>query len=405
MIASVGGDREAVWRAVQSGTSGVKRLRGVPAVPDGLLLGATVTLPSAANRAIKNIPLCLIAAQEALADADCRPAELDRDRFGCAVSAHMGDTRFVVEQLNRTDLMDPEQPPWWEQWFPNAACAAIARHFGLYGPRICHSTACSSGLIDILCAVRAITDGQCDIALAGSSEAIHPLFAAGFYRMGVLAMHEDPTCAARPFDRNRCGFVMGEGAAMLVLERLGHARARGASIYAEIVAGHILADAFHVTGLDTESEALAELIRITLHRGGIRPGDIGYVNAHGTGTRQNDATETRGIRRAMGPAAETLCASSTKSMLGHLVNASGSVELAITALALRDGFVPPTINLTDPDPACDLDYIPLVGRKVSYEHALKVSLAFGGHLAAVAIRRWDAAASGREPMPVAEPAR
>jgi len=379
-------------------------LRGVPAVPDGLLLGATVTLPDPTNKALKNIPLCLIAAEEALADAGCRPAELNRDRIGCAVSGHMGDTAFVLEQLDRTDLLEPGQPPWWKQWWPNAACATVARHFGLFGPRICHSTACSSGLIDILSGVRAITDGQCDMVLAGSSEAIHPLFAAGFYRMGVLAIHEEPARAARPFDRNRSGFVMGEGAAMLVLERLGHARARRARIYAEIVGGHMLADAFHVTGLDAESEALAELIRITLRHGRIAPCDVGYVNAHGTGTRQNDATETRGIRRAMGPAADSLCASSTKSMLGHLVNASGSVELAITALALRDGFVPPTINLTDPDPECDLDYIPLIGRQIAVEHALKISLAFGGHLTAVAIRRWNAAGSGREPEPVALPA-
>lgn len=243
----------------------------------------------------------------------------------------------------------------------------------------------------MLQAIRAIRDGQCDLALTGSSEAIHPLFAAGFYNMGVLADHVDPTQACRPFDLARNGFVMGEGAAMFVLERLGHARERGAAIYAEVLGGRILGDARHVTTLDATSDALVELIRSTLRISGVASRDIAYVNAHGTGTQQNDLAESRGIRAALGRAADSVCVSANKSMLGHLVNASGSVELAITALALRDGFAPATLNLTHPDPACDLDYIPLVGRVRPLEHALKLSIAFGGHLAAVVLRRWTAA--------------
>jgi 3-oxoacyl-(acyl-carrier-protein) synthase len=263
-----------------------------------------------------------------------------------------------------------------------------------------HSTACSSGLVDILSAVRAIQDGQCDAALAGSAEFIHPLFAAGFHRMGVLAYHSDPQQACRPFDVQRQGFVMGEGAAIFVLERLSHALARRALIYAEILAGKVLADAYHVTGLDQESGALAHLISITLRRAGLQPHHVGYINAHGTGTQQNDLIEARGIRRSLGAAADTVSISATKSMLGHLVNASGSVELAITTLALRDGFLPPTLNLTHPDPECDLDCIPLVGRRLACEHALKLSIAFGGHLAAVALRRWSEASSSREPVTI-----
>jgi 3-oxoacyl-(acyl-carrier-protein) synthase len=155
-----------------------------------------------------------------------------------------------------------------------------------------------------------------------------------------------------------------------------------------------------VTGLDVESEALAMLISATLQRANLRPSDIGYINAHGTGTQQNDVMEVRGIRKAMGAAAETVCVSSTKSMLGHLVVASGSVELAITTLALRDGFAPPTMNLTHPDPECDLDCIPLVGRQQRFEHALKLSMAFGGHIVAIALRRWNAAESQRNARPL-----
>jgi 3-oxoacyl-(acyl-carrier-protein) synthase len=408
VIASIGRSREAVWQAVQQGHSGVRRLTGVTGIPDGMLLGATVDIEGEFPGQLKNIPLCRQTAAEALADARVHLAGIDRERFGCSIGAHMGDTGYVAERIRArskehgagsSDSQLPAGAPaqrvgsrlhWWQQWFPNTSCAMVARDYDLRGPRLSNSTACASGTIAILKAIRAIRDGQCDIALAGSSEAIHPLFAAGFYNMGVLADHVEPTEACRPFDRARTGFVMGEGAAMFVLERLSHARARGAAIYAEVLGGRILNDARHVTSLDANSDALTELIRGTLRTSGIAPRDIAYINAHGTGTQQNDVLESRGIRTAFGRVADSVCVSATKSMLGHLVNASGSVELAITALALRDGFAPPTLNLTEPDPECDIDCIPLVGRVRPLEHALKLSIAFGGHLAAVVLRRWTA---------------
>ena len=187
---------------------------------------------------------------------------------------------------------------------------------------------------------------------------------------------------------------------MLVVERLDHARRRGATIYAEVLGGNMLADAHHLTGIDVNSGSLTRLIDETLRRANLVPSDIDYISAHGTGTHQNDVAESRGIHRSFGPAANQVCVSSIKSMIGHLVNASGCVEIAITALALRDGFVPPTINLTDPDPACDLDCVPLVGRRRYAEHALKLSLAFGGHMAAVALRRWDTLGEARQATPL-----
>lgn len=394
LIASVGHDRESVWRAVQRGQSGVRNLRGMPGIPDDLLIAATVDIPLRHPGELKTITLLHHAAGEAIEDSHVRLDDVDRDRFACAISGHMGDTGFVIEQAGRHDLIDPHGVPWWQQWMPNTGCSSVANRFGLYGPRICHSTACASGLIDILAAVRAIEDGKADIALCGSGEGIHPLFAAGFHRMGVLAEHEDPTQACRPFDVRRSGFVMGEGAALFVIERLSHAMNRGAKIYAEIIGGRMQAEAHHVTGLDAESEALAYLISATLNDARLAPDEINYINAHGTGTQQNDLVETRGIRRALGPAADKIWVSATKSMLGHLVNASGSVELAITTLALRDGFAPPTVNLTDPDPQCDLDCIPLVGRPSRFQTALKLSVAFGGHLAAISLRRWNDAKTG-----------
>jgi 3-oxoacyl-(acyl-carrier-protein) synthase len=391
MIASVGNDRESVWQAVRSGQSGVKTLRGLDGIPDDSVIGATVDAEPEYLGQLKPITLCQRAAAEALDDAAIDWHDIDRDRFGCAISGHMGDTNWIASLFQRFDLIQPHLIPWWHQFMPNTACWLVANRYQLNGPRMCHSTACASGLIDILSAVRSIRDDQCDIALAGSAEGFHPLFAAGFRQMRVLAEHEDPTQACRPFDIDRCGFVMGEGAAMFVLERLSHARRRGAQIYAQLLGGKMIAEAHHVTGLDAESEALAYLINATLRDAHLTPENIGYINAHGTGTQQNDVVESRGIRRAFGRSADRTCVSATKSMLGHLVNAAGSVELAVTTLALRDGFVPPTINLHHPDPACDLDCIPLVGRNNLCEHALKVSVAFGGHMAATAIRRWDGA--------------
>jgi len=394
VIASVGHGREAVWQAVQQGHSGVRRLTGLPGIPDGLLIGAPVEIRSSRPGQLKVIDLCHQAAEEAMTDAEIDWNSIDRDRFGCAISGHMGDTLWVAEHLGLAHLLPRQQVPWWEQWLPNTGCSQVANRFGLGGPRLCHSTACASGMIDILSAVRAIRDNQCDIALAGSAEGFHPLFAAGFHQMRVLAHHHDPQRACRPFDATREGFVMGEGGAMFVLERLSHALSRGARIYAEIVGGKTLADAHHVTGIDLGSEPLAYLISATLDSADLRPSDIGYINAHGTGTLQNDIAETRAIRRALGSAANSVCVSANKSILGHLVNAAGSVELAMTTLAMRDGFVPPTLNLTRPDPECDLDCIPLVGRQKEFTCALKLSVAFGGHLAAIALRRWDDVETG-----------
>ena len=201
----------------------------MPDIPDDLLIAATVDVPLRQPGELKTITLQHIAAAEALEDGRVKLDALDLDRFACAISGHMGDTGFVVEQLRPEDV-DPTAVPWWQQWMPNTGCATVANRFGLRGPRICHSTACASGLIDILAAVRAIEDGQADIALAGSAEGIHPLFAAGFYRMGVLAHHEDPAQACRPFDSRRSGFVMGEGAAMFIVERLSHAVRRGTNL-------------------------------------------------------------------------------------------------------------------------------------------------------------------------------
>jgi 3-oxoacyl-(acyl-carrier-protein) synthase len=394
LVTAIGTTREATWRAVCRGQSGVRRITADDSAPAHLGIAALVDSVPRIPHQLKVIHLARLAADEAIADSGIQLDEMDGNRCGCAVSGHMGDWRWLRQRHGFGPESQPGDASNWEQFLPNSGCWNIATHYGLYGPRICHSTACASGLIDIMCAMRAIRDNQCDIALAGSAEGIDPLFAAGFQQMRVLADADDPTAASRPFDRRRSGFVMGEGAAMFVVERLAHAEARGARIYGEIVGGKMLADAHHMTGLDMESETLTHLLRETISRLDLDVSEIGYINAHGTGTPQNDLMETRGIRRALGRHADEVRVSALKSMIGHLVNASGSVELALTTLALRDGFLPPTINLTEPDPLCDLNYVPLIGQPRQVQTAIKLALAFGGHLVAVALRRWNDARTG-----------
>lgn len=394
MITSLGQDRESVWQSIQRGRSGVQRLHGLIGIPDDLLLGARADVELEFPGQLKSTALALKAASEAVADAGVDFDRVNLDRFACGISAHVGDTRVVEQQSRWAHLLGPTDVDWWEQYLPTTTSEVVANRFGLRGPRLCHSVACASGLVDVLQAVRQLRDDQADIALAGSAETIHPLFAAGFYQMRVLADHEDPTKACRPFNSDRCGFVMGEGAAMFVLERLSHAVDRGAKIYAEVVTGRMLAEAHHVTSLDDSSEPLARLITESLRAADIAPDELTYINCHGTGTLQNDVAESRGIRHALGSAAGKVSVSSSKSMLGHLVNAAGSVELAITTLALRDGFTPATLNLTDPDPECNLDCIPLVGRNRQFDYAMKLSVAFGGHLVSAVLRRWNDPVNG-----------
>ena len=398
MVTAVGVDRESSWRAVKAGRNGVRKLCDMPGIPDGLLLGATVEGIRPDRLGDRNYPIALAAAREALDDAQLDLDAMDRTRIAHSYGTCGGMTPWISEQYERRRHATAPYP-WWDNLLYSAVGGRTANEIGLFGPRLCNSTACATGAIATISGVRAIQDGQCDMAFVGATQTLHPILCAGFYNMRVLACGDDPASACRPFDAHRSGFVMGEGAATLVLERLSHARARRAPIYAEILGGTLLSDSTHVTDLSADSTPLVHLLNKTLRRSGLAPGDVSYINAHGTGTKQNDAMETRGIRTSFGAAANDLCVSTIKANLGHLVNAAGVVELAITALALRDGFAPPTVNLTTPDPDCDLDCVPLVGRRRKFEHALKISIAFGGHLAAIALRRWSGVGERCEPAP------
>lgn len=404
MVTSVGRNRESSWRAVKNGKNGVRQLVDVPGLPDGLLLAATVEDQPSDCRGDRNYPLALAAATEAVDDSELDLGDVDRTRVAASYGTCGGPTPWMAAEIQRRERKTAPVE-WWDNMYLASPAARVADDLDLLGPRMCNSTACATGTIAALNAYKAIRDGQCDKAVVYGAQTIHPILAAGFYNMRVLAKADDPAAACRPFDSNRSGFVMGEGGAALVLERLSDARARGARIYSEMLGGALVSDATHVTDLSVDSTPLTYLLGAMMKRARIAPRDVAYINAHGTGTKQNDAMETRGIRAAFGAAADELCISTIKANLGHLVNAAGVLELAITTMALRDGFAPPTVNLTHPDPECDLDCVPLIGRRRKFDHAVKISIAFGGHLAAIALRRWNGAGERCEVVDAAAPLR
>jgi 3-oxoacyl-[acyl-carrier-protein] synthase II len=381
MITPLAVGRDASWRLMKAGVSAIRRVRlvtgdevvGGPAPWNGH--GEQLISARAASMA-------LWATGEALQDARLDLDHLDRDRVGCVLGATGCPSLVALDYARRGEATH------WCNAHPNMVTATVARHFGLHGPTISPAAACATGLFAVLRGAQCIQDGYCDVVLAGSADASLDIFTvSGFRQLRVLAEDEtDPPRACRPFDRNRCGFVIGEGAAVFVLERLSHARRRDASIYAVLAGGVTGSDAYHVTGLNPDPGSIAWLIRQSLRRCHLSPSDVQYVNAHGTATKLNDLTEALAIRDAFGAAAERLKVSATKSMIGHLICAAGGVELAVTALAVRDGYIPPTANLKEPDPECALDCTPNEGQPCFIEGALKLSIAFGGHVGIAVLR-------------------
>ena len=266
----------------------------------------------------------------------------------------------------------------------------IAIMAGFQGMCTCPVTACAGGSNAVGDAFRHIRDGYAEVMLCGGAEAaITPLSIGGFTSMRALHVGDDPSRASIPFDAERSGFVMGEGAAVLMLEEYGHAMARGAKIYAEVVGYGATCDAYHITAPAPNGEGGARAMALALADAGASPEQVGYINAHGTSTPLNDSGETAAIKAVFGAHAAKLAVSSTKAMTGHMLGAAGAVEAIFTALVLRDGFLPATIHYQVPDPACDLDYIPNQGREQQVEYALSNSLGFGGHNACVLFKKWE----------------
>jgi len=344
-----------------------------------------------ARRLDRSTQFALSAAREAWADASI-DGTVDRDETGVVFGTGIGGITSLLASDKVLHAKGPNRvsPFTVPQLMPNAAAGQIAMSLKLRGPNFCTTTACAASNHAIGLAFRMIQSGEADAMVAGGTEsAFADIALVAFAQMTALStkFNDRPEQASRPFDGLRDGFVMGEGAAALILEERELALQRDARVYAELVGFGQSADAFHITAPSEDGSGAALAMRRALRSGGIDPTEVGYINAHGTSTPQGDVSETRAIRLAFGEHADRLAVSSTKSMIGHLFGAAGAVEGVATILALREGVLPPTINQTDPDPACDLDYIPNEARKADVEVAMSNGFGFGGHNAVVVFRR------------------
>ena len=338
----------------------------------------------------------LVATDEALRDAAIDPSTIapeTRERYGCILGTGIGGITGIEEQHHGLIEKGPRRvsPHFVPKIMANAVSGQVAIRHGLLGTCFTTSSACASAGHAMGMAWRAIQYGDADLVVTGGSEsATTPMSLAGFANMKALSSrNDDPAAASRPFDKDRDGFVMGEGCGILVFEELEHARRRGARIYAEVKGYGSTDDGHHITAPEESGRGPARAMREALRHAGLAPESVQYINAHGTSTPYNDAIETRALKLAFGEHAKSLAISSTKSMIGHLLGASAAVELVVTAMSVHRGVVHPTRNLVAPDPECDLDYIPREARELKVRNALSNSLGFGGHNVSICIGQVD----------------
>ncbi|GIV10062.1 MAG: 3-oxoacyl-[acyl-carrier-protein] synthase 2 [Fimbriimonadales bacterium] len=336
-----------------------------------------------ARRASRFIQFAIAATTLALHDSGLIINDANREQVGVLIGSGIGGIDYMDTQVRALDRHGPDRvsPFLPAMMISDMAAGMVSIHFGIKGPNLCAVTACSTGADSIGLAARLIEYGDAEVMLAGGAEAaIEPIGIAGFCAARAMSTrNDDPEHASRPFDAERDGFVMGEGAGVLVLESWEHAQARGAHIYAEILGYGMTADAYHITQPDPEGDGAMRAMRNALRNAGLQPTDIHYINAHGTSTRYNDAKETLAIKRLFGEYAYQLPISSTKSVTGHLLGAAGAVEAATCVLALQHQVIPPTINYEHPDPECDLDYVPNEPRPANLRCVMTNSFGFGGH--------------------------
>ncbi len=399
VLSPLGCGVEANWRALLAGRSGIGPITRF--ATEGMAVQIAGEIPDFDperwlerrdhKKTDRFIQYGLAAATMAMEDADLVVDEALAPRAGCIVGVGIGGLE-TIEHTMRTYLESGPRrlsPFFIPKLIGNLAPGWISMRFGLRGPNYAATSACASGTHAIGEAFRAIRDGYMDCAIAGGAEApLTPLGVLGFSVMRALSTRNDePERASRPFDRGRDGFVVGEGAGMLVLEEWQAAERRGARIHGEIIGYGASADAFHITQPAPEGRGAVDCMRAALADADIEPQAVGYINAHGTSTPFNDANETFAIKLVFGEHATRLAVSSTKSMTGHLLGAAGGVEAVYSILALREGLLPPTINYEDPDPDCDLDYVPGQARRAAIEVALSNSFGFGGTNASLVLKR------------------
>ena len=332
----------------------------------------------------------MAAAKQAVEQSGILSSDIDKERLGVYIGSGIGGIGTTIREHDRLNEKGPDMvsPFFVPMMIGNMAAGSVAIRFGAKGPTLPVITACATSTHTIGEAYRAIRHGYADAIIAGGSEAsINALAMAGFVNCQALSLSENPNEGSLPFDRRRGGFVMGEGAGILVLEEYEHAKKRGATIYAEVTGYGNTCDAYHITAPDPSGSGAVRAIRMAVSESGIGDDDMVYVNAHGTGTHLNDVMETKALREVFGKQAEKLHISSTKSVTGHMLGATGAVEAIASVLALRDGIVPPTANYREPDPECDLNYTPNVAVKADLTCAISTSLGFGGHNACIAFRK------------------
>jgi len=397
VVSPIASELNRFWEGIKSGQSGIDYVKGMPDIDQYPVTIAGEVRDLDMDRFVdkkearKMDPFAiwgLAAAVMAIEDAGLDPAKLDLDRVGVLASSGIGGMQIMQNECLKAYEKGPSRisPQLIPQMITNILAGYIAIRYGFRGPNFCVTSACASGTHSVGESMRMIQYGDADVMIAGGAEAsVAMLGVGGFAALRATSRrNDDPQGASRPFDKDRDGFVMSEGAGILVLEEKQHAIARGATIYCEAAGYGRTCDAYHITAPATEAVQAGRGMSLAIADAGLQPADIDYINAHGTSTPYNDKGETIAIKRALGEElAHKVAISSTKSMTGHMLGAAGGVEAAIIALAIRDGIAPPTINYTTPDPDCDLDYVPNVARQLEINAALSNSLGFGGHNATI----------------------
>ncbi len=392
VVTPIGNDVPTFWEGLLAGRSGIDRISRFDPEGCDCQIAAEVKgldldqwFDRKEQRKMEDFAkFAVIASRQAAADSGIMESGLDSEQIGCILGVGIGGIGFIQEQVNLCASRGPGRvsPMFIPKSIANIASGMVSIDLRIKGPSLVVVTACAAGTHAIGEAMTMIQRGDAVAMLAGGSEAaICQVAIAGFGNMQALASNcnDDPQRASRPFDANRSGFVMGEGAGALVLEDYEHAKARGAKILAELVGYGLSSDAHHITAPAPDGEGGARAMAMAIRRAGLTPDQVGYINAHGTSTPLNDKNETAAIKTVFGDHARKLAVSSNKSMIGHLLGAAGAVEAIATILTLRDQVMPPTINYVAPDPDCDLDYVPNQPRKAELQYAMSNSLGFGGH--------------------------
>lgn len=397
-VCPVGNDVEAMWENIKNGVCGIDEITHFDTTDFKVKLAAEVKNldiesyinKKEAKRLDRFSQLAMVASKQAFQDSKLNIDEIDEHRFGVILSSGIGGLQTIENEKEKGMKKGYERvsPFFIPMAIGNLAAGNVAIMLGAKGACLDIVTACAAGTNSIGEAFKYIRDGYADIMLTGGAEAsITPLGIGGFSSMKALSTATDKNRASIPFDAERNGFVMGEGAGALVLEEYEHAKKRGATIYAEIVGYGVSCDAFHMTAPDSEANGAAACFKMALDDAQLSADDIDYINAHGTSTPLNDKLETLGVKKVFGEDTKVMV-SSTKGNTGHLLGAAGAVEAIITVKALQDGFVPATINYSQPDPECDLDIVPNVGRQQEIQYAMSNSLGFGGHNACIVLKKY-----------------